>query len=280
MIPTLFVAVLALYRPASVARLDNAVYDQTLRWAGTKPPADGVIVVDVDERSLSKYGQWPWRRDVIARLVARLRAGGVSVVALDMIFAEADRGDQKSDDALAATLREGHVVLGYGLTFDTPSADHKPCVLHPFPVAVVERGAESDPFPFFRATGAICSLPHLAGAAGSSGFLNAAPDRDGILRRVPVMAELDGRMYPSLALAAFSASQGVHDGIVEVSTVNSSLLSLAGRHVPLDGKANLLVRFRGSKRTFPYLSAADVLDGRIDPRALRDKVVLVGTTAL
>jgi adenylate cyclase len=279
-IPTLFVAVLALYRPASVARLDNAVYDQTLRWAGTKPPAERVIVVDVDERSLSKYGQWPWRRDVIARLIARLRAGGASVVALDMIFAEPDRGDQTSDDNLAATLREGHVVLGYGLTFDTPSADHQPCVLHPFPVAVVERGAESDPFPFFRATGAVCSLPHLAGAAGSSGFLNAAPDRDGILRRVPVMAELDGRMYPSLALAAFSAWQGAHDGIVEVSTVNSSFLSLAGRRVPLDGKANLLVRFRGSKRTFPYLSAADVLDGRIDPGALRDKVVLVGTTAL
>ena len=65
-LPALLVALLAVYRPPAAGRLDNAVYDQTLRWAGTRPPASRVIVVDVDERSLSKYGQWPWRRDVVA----------------------------------------------------------------------------------------------------------------------------------------------------------------------------------------------------------------------
>jgi len=276
--PALIVAALAVSRPLSVVRLDNAVYDQTLRWAGTRSPADSVVIVDVDERSLSKYGQWPWRRDVIARLVSRLRTDGASVVALDMIFAERDRGDQNTDEALAATLKGGRVVLGYGLTFDAPSEGRPPCALHPFPVVVVD--TDSETAPFFRATDAVCSLPHLASAAGASGFLNAAPDRDGILRRVPVLAEFDGRIYPSLALAAFSASQGVRDAVVEVSTVNSSWLSLPGRHVPLDGKANLLARFRGSKRTFPYVSAADVLDGRVGAARLRGKIVLVGTTAL
>src|SRR5512132_2747805 len=101
---------LAVYRPESFIRLDNAVYDQTLRWAGTTPPAGRVVIVDVDERSLSKYGQWPWRRDVIARLVARVRDAGASVVALDMIFAERDRGDANTDEALAAVLRGGRVV--------------------------------------------------------------------------------------------------------------------------------------------------------------------------
>jgi adenylate cyclase len=279
-LPALLVALLAVYRPPSVGRLDNAVYDQTLRWAGTRPPARSVIVVDVDERSLSKYGQWPWRRDVIARLVARLRDGGASVVALDVIFAERDRADAHTDESLAAALHGGRAVLGYGFTFDAPSGEREPCVLHPFPVVVVDRGADPDPSPFFRATGAVCTLPPLASAAGASGFLNAAPDRDGILRRVPVLAEFDGRVYPSLALAAFAASQGVADAAVEVSTVNSSSLSIAGRRVPLDGRGNLLVRFRGGKRTFPYLSAADVLDGRADGARLRDTIALVGTTAL
>ncbi len=279
-LPALLVAILAVYRPSSVARLDNAVYDQTLRWAGTRPTASRVIVVDVDERSLSTYGQWPWRRDVIARLVGRLREAGASVVALDMIFAERDRADAHTDESLAAALHGGRAILGYGLTFDAPSGDRQPCVLHPYPVVVVDRGADPDPSPFFRATGAICSLSDLASAAGTSGFLNAAPDRDGILRRVPILAEFDGRVYPSLALAAFSAAQGVSDAAVEVSTINSSSLSIAGRHVPLDGKGNLLVRFRGGKRTFPYLSAADVLDGRIDGAQLRNAIALVGTTAL
>ncbi len=279
-LPALLVAILAVYRPPSAARLDNAVYDQTLRWAGTHSPASRVIIVDVDERSLSKYGQWPWRRDVIARLVTRLRDAGASVVALDVIFAEPDRADPDTDASLAAALHGGRAVLGYGFTFDAPSPDRQPCGLHPFPVVVVDRAADADPSPFFQATGAVCSLPCLANAAGASGFLNAAPDRDGILRRVPVLAELDGRVYPSLALAAFAASERATNAVVEVSTVNASSLSIVGRRVPLDGKGNLLVRFRGGKRTFPYLSAADVLDGRVDGTRLRETIVLVGTTAL
>jgi adenylate cyclase len=278
LVPSAFVAVLAIYRPLFTARLDNAVYDQTLRWAGTRPPDDHVVIVDVDERSLLKHGQWPWRRDVIARLIARLRDNGASVVALDMIFAERDRGDQNTDEALAATLKGGRVVLGYGLTFDAPSDERQTCALHPYPVIVVDTEAEASPF--FDATDAVCSLPHLASAAGSSGFLNAAPDRDGILRRVPLLAELDGHLYPSLALAAFSASHGVHTALLEVSTVNSSSLSVDGRDVPLDGKANMLARFRGRKKTFLYLSAADVLAGRVPAAKLRDRIVLVGTTAL
>src|SRR5512132_3379203 len=108
---------LAVYRPESFIRLDNAVYDQTLRWTGTKAPAGRVVIVDVDERSLSKYGQWPWRRDVIGQLVARLRNDGASVIAMDVIFAEPDRAGPANDEALAATLRGGRVVLGYGFTF-------------------------------------------------------------------------------------------------------------------------------------------------------------------
>ncbi len=79
------------------------------------------------------------------------------------------------------------------------------CVLHPVGLVVVHPQEETGSAPYFHATGVVCSLPMLAEAAGASGFLNAAPDSDGILRRVPLVAELDGRVYPSLALAAVAA---------------------------------------------------------------------------
>lgn len=280
-IPALIVAILALYRPSVTARLDDAVYDHTLRWAGTKPASDRVVIVDVDERSLARYGQWPWRRDVIARLVARLRDAGASVVALDIMFAEPDRNDENADKVFAATLRDGRVVLGYGLTFGTARAGSHDCALQPFSVAIVQRGGDTDASPFFRATGAVCTIPVLANAAGASGFLNAAPDRDGILRRAPLLAELDGRVYPSLALAAVAALTGARDALVLASNDHSTSLVLENdRHVPLDGQSNLLLRFRGKKRTFSYLSAADILGAPVETQALRDKIVLVGTTAL
>jgi adenylate cyclase len=274
------VAILALYRPWFTNRVDNAIYDYTLRWSGTKPSSGRVAIVDVDERSLARYGQWPWRRDTIARLVSGIRDAGASVVALDIIFAEPDRGSEQADEGFAETLRGGRVVLGYGLTFDGPADEGPPCILHPLSVAIVQRSGDTEASPFFRATGTVCSLPSLANAAGASGFLNAAPDRDGILRRVPLLVEFKGRVYPSLALAAVTAADDMRDAVVHALHSNATVLALDHRRVPLDGKGNLLVRFRGRKRTFPYVSAADVLDGRIPVDALRNKVVVVGTSAL
>jgi adenylate cyclase len=279
-LPAFIVAILALYRPSFAVRFDDGLYDQTLRWAGTKPSSGRIVVVDVDERSLSRHGQWPWRRDLIARLVARLRDEGAAVVALDIIFPEPERGDDNTDGVFAETLRDGRVVLGYGLTFDSARGGAKRCALHPFSIATVHSGADSQASPFFGATDAVCSLPMLANAAGRSGFLNATPDRDGILRRAPLLAEIDGFIYPSLAVATLSVVTGWRDGIVRVSNDNSSLLTIGDRVVPLDGKSNLLLRFRGEKRTFPYLSAVDVLDGHVAGGALAGKVVLVGTSAL
>jgi adenylate cyclase len=120
----------------------------------------------------------------------------------------------------------------------------------------------------------------LTKAAGESGFLNAAPDPDGILRRVPLMLDFDGQVYPALSLAAVRAALGSHDAELRIANVNSATLALDSRQVPVDGKSNLLLRYRGLKRTFPYISAADILSGVIGDSAFKEKVVFIGTTAL
>jgi len=293
-VPVLVTAVLGVFRPTFLARLDDSVYDLMLRSTRTKGPGQNVVIVDVDDRSLSMTGQWPWRRDVVGRLIARLRNAGASAIAVDIIFAEPDRygqpgdsegrpaGDMatRSDTALAGTLREGRVILGYGLTFDTAPRAQRACVLHPVGIAIVQPPDETRYEPLFHATGAVCSLPVLAEAAAASGFLNAAPDSDGILRRVPLLAELDGRVYPGLALAAVAAATDARDMALRIANVNASMLTIDTRTVPVDGKGNLLLRYRGKKRAFPYFSAADVLTDQIPVGALRGKIVFVGTTAL
>jgi CHASE2 domain-containing sensor protein len=292
LVPTIIVAVLALYRPSFIARFDNGAYDLLLRWCRTKPPSGQVVIVDVDERSLSTVGQWPWRRDLVGRLIANLRDQGAAIVALDIIFAERDRYDDSRlpearpatespatpDATLTETLRQGRVILGYAMTFDPAASAPGGCVLHPVGLAVQSR-EESDTA-FFHATGAVCNLPELSQAAGASGFLNAAPDPDGIVRRVPLVIQLDGRAYPGLGLAAVSAVTGTRYTVLQVSNINAANLILDDRIVPVDGKSNLLVRYRGRKRTFPYLSAADVLSGQLPPGSVKDKIVFVGTTAL
>lgn len=299
-------AVFAVFPPALLGRLDYAAYDILLRSARTRPPSGRVVIVDVDERSLSTIGQWPWRRDRIGGLIARLREMGAATIALDMAFAEPDRygdpggSDQRpnasarhtSDELLAATLRDGRVVLGHAMRFDNGAPAGSACVLHPVDLALLHVGEEAGTAPYFHATGVLCNLPILSQAAGASGFMNAAPDTDGILRRVPLLIELDGRVYPSLALAATMAATGSRDLTLRIANVNTASLIVdnlsrrslaeaeADRVVPVDGRANALLRYRGKKQTFPYVSAADVLSGGVPAGTLQDKIVFVGTTAL
>ena len=291
-LPVFLASVLVLYRPSLVGRLDDSTYDLLLRSAQATPPAARVVIVDVDERSLTTVGQWPWRRDVVGRLISRLRDAGAAVIALDVIFAESDRyeqddkaarnagSDMTPDGKLAATLRQGRVVLGYGLTFDSAPLGARPCVLHPLGAAIIRPPDDMGHEPFFRATGVVCSLPILGRAAPASGFLNAAPDSDGILRRVPLVAEFDGRLYPSLALAAVVATTEPNDIALRVVNVNAATLEIGNQQTPLDGKGDLLLRYRGKKHTFPYVSAADVLSGGASGDRLKGKIVFVGTTAL
>ena len=300
LVPALVAAVLALYRPAMLRHVEASVYDSVLRRAGTSAPGSQVAIVDIDERSLSTIGQWPWRREVIGRLISRLRDAGASTIAVDLIFAEHDRfearpepvgirghdaswqarGSTHPDASFADVLGLGRVVLGYAFTFEQAGNQSNACVLHPLNLPVVQPSTEKDHSPLFRASGVICSLPVLAQAAGASGFLNAASDADGMLRRAPLLIDFDGRVYPGLALAAVLAANGTRNLELRVANVNAAALMLDGRVVPLDGKGNLLLHYRGPKKRFRYVSAVDVLDGQAGADLFRDKLVFIGATAL
>src|SRR5918996_420497 len=121
------------------------------------------------------------------------------------------------------------------MRFDEAASGGSACVLHPVAPALLHEGDETDTALYFHATGAVCNLPMLAQAAGASGFMNAAPDTDGILRRVPLLMELDGRVYPSLALAATMAATGSRDLMLRISNVKTASLTVGNYVVPVDG---------------------------------------------
>ena len=283
LLPTLAAAVLSLTRPAALANVEYAVYDRLVRWTPTRPPSGKIVIVDVDEKSLTRIGQWPWRRDVISKLIDSLRDRGAAAVALDIMFPESDRYEgtgRSSDLVLADTLRKGRAILGYGLLFDPTGEAPKPCVQHALSLPIIRGAGVQTEDPFFRATSAVCNIPTLTDAAQASGFLNAAPDPDGILRRAPLLMQYRGRVYPALSLAAVRSVSNAHNLVLRIANVNTAALGLEGQEVPLDGKSNLLLRYRGAKRSFPYVSAADVLNGQVDPDEFKDRIVFIGTTAL
>jgi adenylate cyclase len=145
---------------------------------------------------------------------------------------------------------------------------------------VVQSGATSIDWPVFRATGVVCSVPQISGAAQASGFLNAVPDSDGMLRRLPLVIEHEGRFYPALGLAAAMTVTGGRPIALRVLNDNTTALVLDTREIPLDGRGNLLLRYRGGSRSLRYVSAVDVLEGRATPATVNNAVAIVGATAL
>lgn len=277
------------------------MYDTFLRSAPHRPVTGSVAVVDIDEATLEKLGQWPWPRYRVARLLQKIREGGATSIGLDMLFAEPDRtslgqlSNEIRDDlgvgidladippealdtdrTLAETLAAGPFVLGYQFDFDTPRGGS--CLLHPLRAAIHSKSGTEATADLFEPPGVICNLPALSRAAGTSGFFNVTPDPDGVLRRIPLVIRQRGLLYPSLALAVtLRTHRG--DAVLETGPEGVEALRLGGRSIPLDRRGNILVNYRGRRNVIPHVSAAAILDGTADPSVLEGKLVMLGTTA-
>lgn len=280
----LFIA-LQVTHPRLLGFLEDRWYDQLLTQLPAGPRSSEVVIVDLDEASLARYGRWPWPRSQVAELLASIQTLGPRVIGLDILFADLEPGaagdgsGAKPDQLLARTLAEGRYVLGYAFSFDPDKTTGNDCVLEPLSLVEVASGGTGDEPAWFRAQGVICNLPELTAAAAAGGFFNVALDRDGILRRAPLFLEYQERFYPSLALAMVQQFLGSPQLTLFRIPLGAEALWIGPTRAPLDPKGNLLLRFRGGQGTFATFSAIDLLEGRVNSEWLRDKLVVVGTSA-
>lgn len=263
-----------------------------------------IVIVDIDEASLHREGHWPWPRRRIAQLVDALHHAGAAVIAFDILFAEPERnpvvevaaalGDLAvplrerldtltplfdGDYQLAQALQERAVVLGY--VFHPERSENVGGLPPSLPLddPTLARHLALAPMLGYSAP-----LPALQEAAAGGGFFSLMPDADGMVRRVPLLARYDNRIYPALAVEA--VRQFLFLGKVRLPTE-----SIAGSQhidrlwlddelsVPTDGLGRMLIPYRGGKGSFPYLPAWKVLAGKEVPELLNGAIVLIGTTA-
>jgi adenylate cyclase len=300
---SLLLFILNLVKPTLSDFLHYRFYDLLLS-ANRGESSSVPVIVDIDEKSLKRYGQWPWPRYRIATLLDKLRNLGALSIGLDMLFAEEDRASihsikkevsrdfgvelnfrevpanlRNNDQRLAKTLSGGSVVLGYQFLFEEGS-DSENCLLHPLRVNRLghdkaERGSPR----FIHAPSVSCNLKMFSEAAAGSGFFNISPGADGILRRVPLIMEHKNTLYPSLALGTLMKALGVKDILLKTGRNGANSLYLNETAIPLTSDGELLIRFRGKGRTFDYVSAADILSDRVPDEKIQGKIVFVGTSA-
>jgi len=292
--------------PSPVARLRLSIFDSYLAMKPREAdPSFPVRIVDIDEASLAKVGQWPWPRSILARLIERLADAGARAVAIDLILAEPDR---LSPESLAreATLRTDLAPIAATLAA-LPSNDallakamaRLPVVLglsadtaltrEPRPPVMRFATAGDDPLLSVpRFSGAVEPLPALAAAAAGRGAVNWLPESDQIVRRVPLLVSLAGVLHPTLALETLRVAAGETTAFVRAS--GGSGVSALGQRTGIetvrvgktvlptgsDGQLWLDLAPADARR---YLSAARVLEGDFDPKDLAGRIILIGASA-
>lgn len=313
LVSVLLVAALYVRHPRTLSLIDLRIYDHLLRTNAANTPHPALAIVDIDEDSLRRLGQWPWPRHRIARLVDRLNQAGAVVVGLDILFAEPDRTSPQrilsdletsfgpyleetpsiqgvpdilrdNDQLLAQTLATGPYVLGYAFRFDAPAQATQTVSSVPS-VGLVTRSltpqlvmAPEKLLPTAREI--TPPLAILARAAPASGYFTTRTDPDGTVRRVPLLVRFNGKAYPSLALATLLQASDTQTVILNYSERGTESLAVAGTNIPLGTSANFLVNYRGPENTYPYVSAEAILRGSPEAfQAVNNKIVFVGTSA-
>ncbi len=282
----MLLAVLLLDAPA-VQRLEAPTLDWRFLLRGPQPPGGEVALVVLDEASLEALGGWPPSRLHLAEAVERLRQAEAGVIVFDLLFAETPAAphDAAADAALATAIAAaGNVILGYAFAFETFESGLAGPRLRPGaapPMAAALQRYRLPPGQAVRvprASAAVLPEPRLRAAAAGLGHMSVLLAPDGALRSEAALIAFDETFFPSLALQAARHHRRLPPGAL--SAVIGRSLSLGAQRFDLDGRMRLPVNFYGPDGTLPSYPLIDLLAGRVPAAALRDKAVVLGSTAL
>ncbi len=289
--------------PPFVVVLRNAAFDTFQRWTPRAYQTAPVRIIDINEESLAKYGQWPWPRSRMAELVERLRAMKAAAIVFDMVFAEPDRTSPGAlarywpdepgvadlvrrlpdhDRLFAAAIGGGSVVTGFSMDLEGLS-DNRPALKARFVIA----GDDPRQFlPVFK--GAIPNLRALEEKAAGNGAFNFVPDYDGVIRHVPLVLRMIDDLYPSLAAEALRVAQNARNLVIKSSGASGEGrfgghtgivgIRIGSLPVATDAHGEIWVHF---SRSLPerYIPSWKILESEVAPESLAGHIVFVGTSA-
>ena len=266
-------------------------------------PNAPVRIVDIDEDSLARYGQWPWPRTLLRDLVVNLGSKGAAVVAFDFLFIEPDRtspeqtgiqaprhpvalrspedSPRSNDRAFADALAENPSVLATALL-------DKPTNVFPSKKAGFAVAGD-DPSPFLVTfPGLSSNLRMLDDAAHGIGAISWIPERDQIVRSVPLVYRVHDQYIPALAAEALRVAQGASTYVLKSSNASGESafgkstglnhVRIGNLEVPTDSEGAIFVKFRRFTKAI-YLPAWKVLSGAIPDAEIAGKIIFVGTSA-
>ncbi len=302
--------------PLIVQFLENKTYDFRFLLRGDREPGPEIVIVGIDEKSLKQIGRWPWPRATLAELMQQMADQQPAVIGVDVLFSEAELSpDERSlqqiqdvlkqknvlDDDLTAIFQRlqsqvspdqllgkvlldyGHAVLALGLLMDNQNGKSQELpadALYDFSFMMVKKEAYQRPF---LAQRSLLPVDDVLDGVASLGHVFTSYDRDGVIRWEPLYVKMGESEDDELYLPSFGLEIARHYLGLErqrMQLLAGSAVVLDERVMSTDANGRVLINFMGHARTFKTVSAYDVMQGNIDANVLKDKIVMLGLTAL
>lgn len=287
-------------------RLSPLVFDAYQRIQPRAETGAPVTIVDIDEASIAELGQWPWSRALLGKIVDRLGELGAATIAFDIVFPEPDRtsltlvaaelraagatvdipptATMDNDAAFAAAIARNYVVSGIVISDETRAP-------LPAPKAGFSYGG-SDPLTYLSVhSGGAANLSAIDAAAQGTGFFSFFPETDGIVRKLPLVAAAQGRLYPSLGIEALRVAQDAKNFTIRSSDASGEVaaggpamaaMRVGAMEVPTGADGEFWLYFSGlpSMVTIPAAALLDPERSAAFAERIAGHVVLIGTSAV
>src|SRR5206468_2756093 len=290
-------AALRVVDPAPVEEIRVRTFDffQRIDPREKKTPSP-VTIVDIDDKSLEKIGQWPWPRTRIADLITELTRLGAIVIAFDVVFSEPDRLNPadaadtfrnldedtraklralpSNDEVLAEAIRQSRVVLG-----ESGAAEELATLDKTLPVTGLAMLGEEPQRFMFEFPGLLRNTKVLEHAAAGRGLFTIRPERDGIVRRVPMIMLAQGQTMPSLSFEILRVATGSGTILIKSEKAGIKSLGIKGFQLPTDANGQLWVHYARQDPSL-YVPVMNVLEKTVAPEMIAGKLVLIGTSAV
>ena len=228
----------------------------------TKQISKDIAVVTIDEKAIEQYGQWPWKRDVLADIIVQLREQGAGIIVVPILFSEYDRlgGDE---DFINTIYQNGVVIAQTGTNQINKNA---------VPRGVAKIG---DPIPWlFEWGGMLGPIKEFGEYADGVGVTNTAPEVDGVVRRIPLLMAIGDEIYPAMAVEVIRVATGAPS--YQVKTGESGIIAMrvpGFDTIDTDANARIWLRWNNS---YPTISVTDIKD---NTQLLKGKTVIIGMSA-
>ena len=271
-----------------VKRIENISYDIYQSIFEENSEFNDVLIVDIDEKSIGEIGQFPWRRDVFAKLVDKLENLEASVISFDIFFSEEDKqnpskilgelnisneGVLDSDQSLITAIQNSNVilpVLGDISVFDKMN-NSKP------KTNFISRGGDAENY-LYNFKNKITSLEVINNAAKGIGNISYLDNQDGVLRSLPILLKIDGDIWPSLSLETLRLLHNNKSILIQSS--ESGIKTIRTKNYSFNTDPNAIVHINYKKfGKDKYISAVDILNDKISKNIIKDKIILIGSSA-